>query len=252
MFPVDPAADLVDAVVRADAAGLDEVWIADEGVSREPMTVLAAAARETSCVRLGVGITSPVLRHPGALAASISTLDELSGGRAMLGLGVGGELSLEPFGLTVERRVGLVRDAVRTVHDVLRGAESERYRPPAHASPPRTVPVYVGSRGEQTLRLASREADGAFFSGFPDELLADAFAWVRSERQIDVALYQSVRFRAGAVAAPSYVCGTPDEVAARLRALAERYAPASIGIALVDGDPVGVMLERAIDTFALL
>lgn len=252
IFPVDPAADLVDAVVRADAAGLDEVWIADEGVSREPMIVLAAAARETTRVRLGVGITSPVLRHPGALASSISTLDELSGGRAMLGLGVGGELSLDPFGLTIERRVGLMRDAVRTVHDVLRGTESERYRPPAHASPPRDVPVFIGSRGEQTLRLASREADGAFFSGLPDEMLDDAFAWVRSERSIDVALYQSVRFRPGATEAPSFLCGPPDVVAPRLAALVDRHRPASIGISLVDGDPVGVMLERAIETFALL
>ena len=252
LFPVDPVDDLVAAVVRADAAGLDEVWIADEGVSREPMIVLAAAARETARIRLGVGITSPALRHPGALAASISTLDELSGGRAMLGLGVGGELSLDPFGLTVERRVGMLRDAVRTVHDVLRGSASERYRPPAHASPPRDVPVFVGSRGEQTLRLASREADGAFFSGLPDELLDDAFAWAWSQRRIDVALYQSVRFRPGAVEAPSFLAGPPAAVAPRLRALAERYAPGSIGIALVDGDPVGEMLERALETFALL
>jgi alkanesulfonate monooxygenase SsuD/methylene tetrahydromethanopterin reductase-like flavin-dependent oxidoreductase (luciferase family) len=244
--------DLVAAVVRADAAGLDEVWIADEGVSREPMIVLAAAARETVRIRLGVGITSPLLRHPGALAASIATLDELSGGRAMLGLGVGGELSLDPFGLTVERRVGMLRDAVRTVHDVLRGTGSERYRPPVHASPPRDVPVFIGSRGEQTLRLASREADGAFFSGLPDELLDDAFAWVRSERPIDVALYQSVRFRPDAVGAPSFLCGPPDVVAPQLAMLADRHRPASIGISLVDGDPVGVMLERAIETFALL
>ncbi len=226
------------------------MWIADEGVSREPMIVLAAAARETDRIRLGVGITSPVLRHPGALAASISTLDELSGGRAMLGLGVGGELSLDPFGLTVERRVGMLRHAVRTVHDVLSGTETERYRPPTHASPPRPVPVFIGSRGEQTLRMTSREADGAFFSGMHDELLDDAFAWARSERRIDVALYQSVRFQPGAEPAPSIVTGPPAAVADALRSLVARHAPASIGIALVDGDPVGDMLERAIETFA--
>lgn len=244
--------DLVAAVVRADEAGLDEAWIADEGVSREPMIVLAAAARETTRIRLGVGITSPALRHPGALAASISTLDELSDGRAMLGLGVGGELSLDPFGLTVERRVGMLRDAVRTVHEVLSGTETERYRPPAHASPPRPVPVFIGSRGEQTLRMASREADGVFFSGLPDELLDDAFTWARSERWIDIALYQSVRFRHDAEEAPSFMAGGPAAVAPRLRALIDRHRPASIGIALVDGDPVSEMLDRAIETFALL
>ncbi len=251
LFPIAPADELIAAVVRADAAGLDEVWIADEGVSREPMIVLAAAARETRSIRLGVGITSPVLRHPGALAASISTLDEISDGRAMLGLGVGGDLSLAPFDLTVDRGVAVVRDAIRTVNDVLHGLRSERYDPPPHASPPRNVPVFVGSRGEQTLRLASREADGVFLSGLAASELDTAVGWARSVRWIDVALYQSVRSRAGATDDPSCVVGDADTVAGTLRQLVDRHGPSSIGIALVDGDPVGSMVESAIDAFAV-
>ncbi len=105
---------LVEAVVAAEELGLDEVWIADEGVARDPVAVLAAAAMQTTTIKLIVGVTSPVLRHPGAIAASLATLDELSDGRAVLGLGVGGDMSLAPFGLAAERPVALFRDAIQT------------------------------------------------------------------------------------------------------------------------------------------
>ena len=50
MFPAAPAPQLVEAVVRAEQLGLDDVWIADGGIARKPMAVLAAAARETSVI----------------------------------------------------------------------------------------------------------------------------------------------------------------------------------------------------------
>jgi alkanesulfonate monooxygenase SsuD/methylene tetrahydromethanopterin reductase-like flavin-dependent oxidoreductase (luciferase family) len=50
MFPAAPAPQLVEAVVRAEQLGLDDVWIADGGIAQEPMAVLAFAARETSVI----------------------------------------------------------------------------------------------------------------------------------------------------------------------------------------------------------
>jgi alkanesulfonate monooxygenase SsuD/methylene tetrahydromethanopterin reductase-like flavin-dependent oxidoreductase (luciferase family) len=143
IFPSRPVAELVEAIVAAEEAGLDEVWLADEGVAREPVTVLAAAATRTVRIRLATGITSPILRHPGAIAASLATLDELSAGRAVLGLGVGGRLSLEPFGLRTDRPVAVVRDAIEIARAVLRRDASARYDPPSHAIPARDVPIPV-------------------------------------------------------------------------------------------------------------
>ncbi|MGA1077342.1 MAG: LLM class flavin-dependent oxidoreductase, partial [Ilumatobacteraceae bacterium] len=68
IFPNRPAGELVDAIVAAERAGLDEVWLADEGVAREPIPVLAAAAVRPSTIVLATGLTSPLLRHPGAIA----------------------------------------------------------------------------------------------------------------------------------------------------------------------------------------
>lgn len=247
LYPDAPAGALVDAVVALDAAGVDEVWIADEGVAREPMVVLAAAARATTRVRLGVGITSPALRHAGALASAASTLDELADGRVVLGFGVGGEESLAPFGLTVDKPVTLVRDALRTARAVLGRQRGDGYDPPVHAAPPRRVPLFVGAKGEQLNRLASREADGVFLSGFALDALDAPVAWARSVHSIDVALYASVRFDADAPHDPTALRGSPEQVAEGMAALVARHAPAAIGLALIDGPTPLAHLGEAMD-----
>jgi alkanesulfonate monooxygenase SsuD/methylene tetrahydromethanopterin reductase-like flavin-dependent oxidoreductase (luciferase family) len=248
LYPNAPVKDLVDAVVAADRAGVDEIWIADEGVAREPIVIFSAAAPLTTRIRMGVGITSPALRHPGAIASSIATLDELNGGRTMLGFGVGGHESLGPFGITVEKPVALVRDAIRMSRAVLQRTKIDGYEPPNHAAPARDVPIYVGAKGEQLNRLASREADGTFLSGFELDQLSTPVAWARSVRPITVAVYASVRFRRDAKADPTALSGTPSEVAAGMAALAEKHEPACIGLALVDGDSIPAMLTKALET----
>lgn len=252
LFSDAAASELVDAIRLADRAGIDEAWVADEGVSREPVPVLAYAAAATTRIELGVGITSPLLRHPGAIGSTISTLDELSGGRARLGLGIGGELSLAPFGIEIERPIAVVREAVTIARSVIGRTACEGYDPPAHASPARDVPIHIGARGEQMNRLASRIADGVFLSGFDLGRLDEPVAWARSVRPIDVAIYASVRFRADAPADPTCLTGTPASIASRLEELIDRYAPTTIGLALVDGDAPTVMTERAAETFSLL
>jgi 5,10-methylenetetrahydromethanopterin reductase len=252
LYPAAGADALVEAVRAADAAGLDEVWVADEGVARDPWVVLAAAARETSRVRLGVGITTPMLRHPGSLGSAAATLDELSGGRAVLGLGVGGTESLGPFGLHADKPVALVRDAIRTARAVVERRRDAGYEPPVHGAPARQVPIHVGAKGEQLNRLASREADGVFLSGFALDALDAPVAWARSVRPVHVGLFASVRFRSDARADPTSLIGAPDSVGAGLAALVQRHRPETIGLALVDGDDPVLMVQRAIEAFAAL
>lgn len=244
MFPGLPADALVDAVVTAEQLGLDEVWIADEGVARDPLAVLAAAAGRTSTIRLAIGVTSPLLRHPGAIAASIATVDELSHGRATLGLGVGGDLALGPFDLVADRPVALLRDAITTVRAVHRGDETDRYSPPDHAMPARAIPIWVGARGPQLVRLAAVHADGLFVSGCTsaqhEEIVADA----TGNGDIDLAIYQTA---VDAPKAPSQLSW--DVAHAELDHAVAQLAPASIGLNLVQfadpaSDPASV-LERA-------
>ena len=250
LFSNAPAAELVEAVVCADEAGLDEVWIADEGVPREPVPVLCYAAALTQRIGLGVGITSPFLRHPGAIGATLATLDELSNGRALLGLGVGGGLSLDPFGLHVDRPVAAVRDAIRIARGVIRREQCDGYEPPHHAGPARDLPIFVGARGEQLLRLASRDADGVFLSGFDLGALDAPIEWARSVRPIHIGLYASVQFRDGAPHNPSALTGSPETVADGMRTLVDRHAPDTIGLALIDGTGTMQMIEQATEAIA--
>src|SRR5438477_10336972 len=109
LFPSAAAPVLVEYVQHAEALGLHELWLGDEGPARDPLTVLAAAATRTRHIRLGVGITNAYVRHPAMTAVSMMTVHELSGGRAVLGLGVGGNLALGPLGITPVHPLATVR-----------------------------------------------------------------------------------------------------------------------------------------------
>jgi 5,10-methylenetetrahydromethanopterin reductase len=246
MFPGTSAGALVDAIVAAEDLGLDEVWIADEGVARDPIVLLAAASVRTSRIRLATGIISPILRHPGSIASSIATLDELSSGRAILGLGVGGHLALAPFGLGADRPVGRLGDAIRIVRAVHSGIGADGYLPPPHAAPPRSIPIWIGARGPQLVRLAARAADGLFLSGCtPDELDA-IVANAADVEPVDLAIYQT------AIEHPEQPNESSwDAVADALIAATSAYAPAAVGVNLVQLATEGVdplpLVERAAD-----
>ena len=247
LYPAAPARSLIDAIVALDRAGVDEVWVADEGVARDPFALLAAAATHTTHIRLCVGITTPLLRHPGAVASTAMTIDEISGGRFVLGWGVGGHESLGPFGLRTERPVGVVADALRIAGAVMDGVPCEGYTPPSHAAPPRRVPQYIGARGPQLNRLASRGADGVFLSGFSEADLPGAIEVSRSVRPIDTAVYVSVRFTTPAD--QWSIAGSVQQLADHLERITQRHQPTVIGAALVDfTDPV----DMAHNAIALL
>jgi 5,10-methylenetetrahydromethanopterin reductase len=243
-FPEQPAGLLVDAVGHAELAGLDEVWIGDEGPARDPFGILAAAALGTSRIALGVGVTNPYLRHPGALATTMLTVHELSGGRAILGVGAGGQISLAPFGVGAEHPLAAVGETLRLVRAVAARETVDGYDPPdiavtaAHGG--RDLPLFIGARGERLNRLASEVADGSFVAGLPPFRYAEVIGWSRSVRAIDVALYPSVAFTDDAVEhhRPELIWSlldSPDEL--RDRHGLELGALQAAATALRGGDP---------------
>jgi len=200
---------MVEFIQQAEDLGLDEIWLGDEGPARDPLAVLAAAALRTSRIRLAVGITNPYVRHPAALAVSMMTVHELSGGRAILGLGVGGSLALSPLGISPVHPLATMRQAMATMRAVSRGERSDAYVPPAAAMIAPDLPLYIGSRGPRINRLASAVADGAFVAGLPVAQVAQVVGWARSVRDIPISLYVSAAFDAEDVerARPQMVWG---------------------------------------------
>lgn len=198
VFPDAPAAELVDVARHVEDLDLDELWVGDEGPARDPFAVLAAATTVTNRIRLATGVTNPYVRHPAVAAASMLTIHELSRGRAVLGVGAGGQMSLSPFGLRASRPVDRVREFIDIARAVATGTPAAGYSPPdvavTDASAGARLPLFVGARGPRLNRLASERADGVFVAGMPPFRYHAVVDWARSVRPIDIALYPSVAF----------------------------------------------------------
>jgi 5,10-methylenetetrahydromethanopterin reductase len=132
---------------------------------------LAAVAVATERIRLGPGVTDPYTRHPALTASAVATLDELSRGRALLGLGIGG-YGFGQIGLEGRLPVAAMRETVEVVRRLLRGDEVSlegkvvtlrRGRLEFRAVQPE-VPIHFATHGVQITRLAGQVADGVLFA----------------------------------------------------------------------------------------
>jgi 5,10-methylenetetrahydromethanopterin reductase len=143
-----------------------------------------------------VGVTNPYLRHPALAVTTMLTVNELSHGRAMLGVGAGGAMSLGPFQLTADSPVIRVQHFLELATAVRAGDSYPGYEPADISldAAQYPLPLYVGARGPRLNTMASEYADGAFIAGMPPYRFAEATGWARSVHPIDVALYPSVAF----------------------------------------------------------
>ena len=172
LLPSRPVSELLELAVAADAVGYDDFWLADERFFREAYTILGLVASRTSRMRLGPGVTDPYSRHPALTAMAIATLDEVSGGRAVLGLGAGVS-GLRELGVDASRSATAIREAVTLVRSLLAG-QSVTLKGDVLSfidgrldvrAPRPDVPIYVASQREAGCRVAGRIADGAIMQG---------------------------------------------------------------------------------------
>ncbi|MFL5826684.1 MAG: LLM class flavin-dependent oxidoreductase [Thermoleophilaceae bacterium] len=150
----------------ADELGYESVYVTHLA-SRDSLTVLAAYATRTKRVRLGTGVLPIYSRTPVATAQAAATVDELSGGRLVLGLGVSHRVTVENwYGATIDKPVAEMRDYVQVLRAIFRDEdppESERFPTRFHfmGYPVRPdLPLYVAGLSPNMLRLAGRVADG--------------------------------------------------------------------------------------------
>jgi alkanesulfonate monooxygenase SsuD/methylene tetrahydromethanopterin reductase-like flavin-dependent oxidoreductase (luciferase family) len=185
---------LREAVVVAEAAGADDLWIDDhllndEGDRNDPKlegwTTLAAVAAVTSRVRLGLLVAANTLRNPGLTAKLATTLDQISAGRAILGLGGGWfedehrAFGIAEFGSGFGERLDRLGEAVPLIRRLLDGervtATGRFYRLADAVAAPRPIqtrlPILIGGSGPlKTLPLVARHADLWSAYGSPDSL----------------------------------------------------------------------------------
>ncbi|RPH96135.1 MAG: LLM class flavin-dependent oxidoreductase [Lysobacterales bacterium] len=171
ILPNRPLDDFVDWIAQADELGFGGVWVADsQSVFRDAFMALTLFARCTRRMELATGVTNIVTRHPAVLAHSFATLDELSGGRAVLGIGVG-ESAIHTIGQKPSRLQRL-EEVIGVLRALLRGEIATFDGQDLKVSwPPREVPVVLACTGPKSLQLAGRIADGVLFQVGADPAL---------------------------------------------------------------------------------
>ncbi|MFT4306479.1 MAG: LLM class flavin-dependent oxidoreductase [Microbacterium sp.] len=164
--PVYPSARFGDMVERIETLGFDEFWLTDSSLhSKYSYMYLAIAALRTRRMTVGNAVTNPLTRHPALGAVGAATLQEMTGGRAVYGIGVG-DRPLRALGLK-PARLAVLEDSIvaarrlwagETVTWKANGFELDA----AHLryDVPTDIPVYVSASGPRTLELAGRIADG--------------------------------------------------------------------------------------------
>jgi 5,10-methylenetetrahydromethanopterin reductase len=165
-----PPARFVALVKDAEALRFETFWAADERFFRDCWAQLAVATQYSATMRLGTAVTDPYIRHPALTAVSVATIDELSGGRAILGLGMGGS-GFRQLGLKKERPLTVLREAIELIRALLQG-DNVDYKGRAFtfngrlstAAAPH-VPMMVATNGVQVMGLAGEVADIVMVQG---------------------------------------------------------------------------------------
>jgi 5,10-methylenetetrahydromethanopterin reductase len=172
LLPTYESARLADLAVLAETAGYDDFWLADERFFREVYGCLTLCALRTRRIRLGPCVTDPYSRHPALTAMAIATLDEISGRRALLGIGAGVS-GFRELGVDASRSAVAIREAVELIRALLAGETvTVKGREVSFAggrldfTPARPdLPIFVASQRAAGCRAAGRVADGAIMQG---------------------------------------------------------------------------------------
>lgn len=163
--------ELAELAIVAENCGYRDFWYTDVRFARDCYLGLAAAAAHTRRIRLGTGVTDPYSRHPALTASAIATLDEMSSGRAVLGLGTGGT-GFRELGIAQPLPVAALRETVSLVRGLLAGDTVSQQGKVislggaklAFSPLRRNIPVYFATHGSQVTRLAAQVADGVLIA----------------------------------------------------------------------------------------
>lgn len=175
------------AAQLADDLGYDSFWV-PEAWGYESFAVLTEMALSTKRIKLGTGIVNVFSRSPGLLAMSAATLDEISEGRFILGIGTSGQRVIEGFhGRKFDKPLTQTRDVIRVVRTLVgggsltdAGAQNAAYRPFSLEMKPRrkAIPIYVAALKQKAIESIGELADGWIPTFWPYQHLAEGRAWI--------------------------------------------------------------------------
>ncbi len=243
-------ADVLAIARRAEELGFDSVFVADHLIYRfegqdtfgiwEGMSLLAGLAAATERIELGTGVVCTGFRNPALLAKMADTIDEISGGRLIFGIGAGWhDPEYEAFGYPTDRKFSRFQEALEIIHPLLKtgsvdfqGAYYEAHHCELLPRGPRgsNLPLMIASTGNKMLDLTARYADywnGWVVPGRNEEVMSrlDAACHAAGRDPASLPRIGMVMVdHTGAEPDPDArrppVQGTPEEMAAAFRSLA--------------------------------
>jgi 5,10-methylenetetrahydromethanopterin reductase len=153
---------------RAEDLGFEALWVIDSHlVMGDVYACLAVAGMQTSKIRLGTGVTNPRTRHLTVTANAIASIDDLTDGRAMLGVG-SGDSAVQPLGMKAAR-IAELGEFLADARRLLDGEEIEIADAGVRIARSRPgVPIFLAATQPRMLRLAATVADGIVLLGFAD------------------------------------------------------------------------------------
>jgi 5,10-methylenetetrahydromethanopterin reductase len=179
----------IELARSAEAAGLASVWFAENPIQRGVFATAGACAAATERIRIGIGVINPYSRHPSLIAMEAAALDELAGGRALLGVGSGIGGAVRSMGFSYDRPVTAVREAVAIMRAMLSG-DSVTYHGRVFSTdgawlglrPHRSdMPIYTAASGEPALRACGEIADGLIVSNLTPARSTERMAVIVAE-----------------------------------------------------------------------
>jgi 5,10-methylenetetrahydromethanopterin reductase len=163
--------EFVDLAGRVEEWGYDQIWVPDQRFCRDVYVTLASCALSTRKIRLGTAVTDPYIRFPILTAVAIATIDELSNGRSVLGLG-SGKSGFDALGIDPRRPVVAIRETVQVIRRLIAGETvdydgetiklnnaSLGFRPMRNK-----IPIYIAARGPKILEMSGEIADGVILA----------------------------------------------------------------------------------------
>lgn len=203
---VDPSEQFVRLTRYLEGAGFDHLWVTDSMLhGRDAFAYLAVASQHSTRLRLGTNVVNPLSRHPAVNLTGITTIDDLSGGRAAYGIGLGTTYWLSELGYPPAMRQH-VREMVQQTRRLLAG-ENVTFTGPNFAlrearlryfSQRRQIPIYIAATGPKMLELGGELGDGVFahVGAHPhtvrfaqERIRAGAERAGRAAEQVDVSLF---------------------------------------------------------------
>ncbi|RXK47330.1 5,10-methylenetetrahydromethanopterin reductase [Halorientalis pallida] len=171
LTPEHPIEEVTELAVTAETAGFDTVLASCHYFNRDPYVALSRIADATEEVALGPAAANPYDTHPVALASRVATIQEVSDGRAVFGVGPGDRSTLSALGVERDSPLRRVLETFKVAQDLWAGesVDADGTFQAADADLEYEVegeiPVYVGAQGPHMIRMSAKHADGVLYNG---------------------------------------------------------------------------------------